>query len=201
MKKTADTTTDTNKEQALVDFVVTPNAGDDEAPGDPTSQPTPQSRPSNEPWMTLPGTPSTVGRGSAPVPRNVPSDEATPPSQPGFSEAYPSAKKEIDMNNIKGFQQLFASMGMWDSNKLDGKMDPRLADLGREIERNIANKIGNQSIIGMIVSMDGNSFNTTPEDVSDALRMIERYQKSQKGSKYSMDDRLVSFARLIQSKS
>jgi len=195
MKKLADLTTDTNKEQALVDFVVTPNSGDMH-PGDPTKEPTPQSRPDNGPWMTLPGTPNTSFRGSDPVPRGVSTEEAPAINQTTISETYPS---EPNMNIIKDFQQLFASMGMWDSNKLDGKMDPKLIDLIREIERKLATKIGNKSIIGMIISENGN-FNTSAEDVKEALKLMEKSEMSQKGSKYNMDDRLVSFARLLYTK-
>lgn len=217
MKKKADTTTDMNHEQALVDYVVTPNAGNKEDPWDALralNEPTPQSKPSDNPWEAVKMLSDTSGRGSDSIPRGVPTDEAPPVNQPEFSQVPPQeAGKEIDRPtpedkalesitpdvNVKSFQELFASMGKW-QEEADGRMSPKLADLGREIERQIANKIDNQSVIGMIVSQDGSKFNTTVADVNDALKLVEQHQKSEKGAKYTMDDRLVSFAQIMYGK-
>lgn len=208
MKKQADTTTDMNHEQAGIDFVVTPNSADDEDMwGDiATIEPKPQSKPSEDMWGDIAPI-DTSGRGTDPVPRGVPTDEAV--QEPGFSQIAPGEAAKLEPTpeekslesitspdeSVRSFQQLFTSMGTW-QGEADGKMNPKLADLGRAIERQIANKIGNQSVIGMIVSPDGSRFTTTVEDVRDALKLIE----GRKAAKSTMDDRLVSFANIMLGK-
>ncbi len=209
MKKQADTTTDMNREQALVDFVVGPNSYDDE---DITAsdaeraadEPTPQSKPTPQ---ALLGT-TVPGRGTtAPVPPGH--KQVAPESTPGFSQVAPGQSgKEIDMptpadkaeeattNKVKKYQELFTSMGLWDK-EINGEITHNLINIGRDIERQISNKIGNKSIIGMIVAEDGSTFNAEADDVSNAIQLIEYHQKAEKGIKYSMDDRVISLSRII----